>query len=633
MGSHTIVAGILSGALILTVVPAVDRVAPVVTVSEDQLTSTEIEIVVPDGVAQSVDGGEPADPDVPDALIADPATAIDAVAEEVAPLDVVDEQDLAASPALELPEPIQTIGLTWPMGEETPSLQVRARDLDGTWGEWFELEQDNVVPDAGTAEAELARAGTSSIWVGDSDAVQVATVGRADQAVAASDVRLALVGSAEPVSANASPASAVFTAPPASVVMTAVPTSVVATGVPFNVIPRSAWGARTPTCTMDSVSKLDGAVVHHTAGGNSYTTQTQAMQQIRNDQWYHMNTRGWCDLGYNFVIDKWGTIYEGRAGSLDSNVIGVHASNYNTGTVGVSFLGNYDVVDLPSAAVNAAGRVIGYKLGISGVSPTATVTYRNTGARLPAVIAHRDVAATACPGRYAYPKLDAIRAAGVQWWESQTPVFRALTTALYRDLLGRSPEPAGLSFWTARMMAGSSQADLVRDITNSQEYATIRVREAYRDVLGRNGEAAGVGDWVNRVMTGAIAVDDVQFAFYKEREFYLVAGGTPERFAQHLYRVMLDRNASAQEVSMRAGQVSTLGVPRIVSDVWWSVEAAQARSSRYYPLFLGRTVDPTGRVFWGNVLLRDGEGAVRIGIAGSDEYRARAVQRYGGSSA
>src|SRR5665647_2868216 len=107
------------------------------------------------------------------------------------------------------------------------------------------------------------------------------------------------------------------------------------------IITREQWGARPQVCTPDVATThgLIGAVVHHTAGSNGYSTIAEAMQQIRGDQAYHIDGRGWCDIGYNFVVDKWGNIYEGRANSLTRPVIGVHAGGFNTGTVGVSMLG------------------------------------------------------------------------------------------------------------------------------------------------------------------------------------------------------------------------------------------------------------------------------------------------------
>jgi len=170
---------------------------------------------------------------------------------------------------------------------------------------------------------------------------------------------------------------------------------------------------------MDTAARLVGAVLHHTAGSNSYATPAAAMQQIRNDQRYHMQSRGWCDLGYNFVVDKWGTVYEGRAGSVTSPVVGVHAGGFNTGTVGVSLLGDYSTLTPPPAVVTAVAQVVGWKLGGAGVDPTGSMSYAtkagensrfvNQTVTLPRVFAHRDVAYTACPGAAAYAVLPAVR--------------------------------------------------------------------------------------------------------------------------------------------------------------------------------------------------------------------------------
>ncbi|MCL1801889.1 MAG: N-acetylmuramoyl-L-alanine amidase, partial [Promicromonosporaceae bacterium] len=192
------------------------------------------------------------------------------------------------------------------------------------------------------------------------------------------------------------------------------------------IITRAQWGAQTPhwkngsSCTMNSETALKGAVIHHTAGGNSYATQAAAMQQIRNDQAYHISLN-WCDLGYNFVVDKWGNIYEGRAGSINSPVIGAHAAGFNTGTVGISMLGNYDIVDTPAVMVDAVGQIAGWMLGrFGGVDPQSTISYYSASGstkwkagstvRLPAISGHRDVGNTACPGSRGYPQMARIRA-------------------------------------------------------------------------------------------------------------------------------------------------------------------------------------------------------------------------------
>jgi hypothetical protein len=66
----------------------------------------------------------------------------------------------------------------------------------------------------------------------------------------------------------------------------------------------------------------------------------------------------------------------------------------------------------------------------------------------------------------------------------------------------------------------------------------------------------------------------------------------------------------------------------VVDAIWWSLEAAQRRAGAYYQTFLGRAPDRPGQEAWARVLLSQGEGAVRVGIAGSDEYRLRAISRF-----
>ena len=101
------------------------------------------------------------------------------------------------------------------------------------------------------------------------------------------------------------------------------------------IISREEWGARPQVCQPAVATALVGAVVHHTADPNDYSTVAEAERRIRADQAYHIDGRGWCDIGYNFVVDKWGNIYEGRDNSLTQPIIGVHAGGFNTGTLGV----------------------------------------------------------------------------------------------------------------------------------------------------------------------------------------------------------------------------------------------------------------------------------------------------------
>jgi hypothetical protein len=215
-------------------------------------------------------------------------------------------------------------------------------------------------------------------------------------------------------------------------------TQAAAAGTAPRVISRAEWGAPAQTCRPDVASGLVGAVVHHTAGSNGYGSVAEAMQQLRNDAAYHIQSRGWCDIGYNFVVDKWGNIYEGRAGSMTEAVVGVHAGGFNTGTVGVSMLGTYDAAP-PLATQVAVGRIIGWRLGAYRVDPRGTMSYatgtgensrfQNQTVTLPRVIGHRDVSYTSCPGNGGYAALAAIRNTA---WDASVESWSAPPSSLLR---------------------------------------------------------------------------------------------------------------------------------------------------------------------------------------------------------
>jgi hypothetical protein len=175
---------------------------------------------------------------------------------------------------------------------------------------------------------------------------------------------------------------------------------------------RAEWGARKPgKFDNPPVGKLRGAVVHHTENANNYT-QAQVPSLIYNIQGYHMGARGWADIGYNFLVDRFGGIWEGRADSIAKNVVGAHAAPFNTGSVGVSVMGSFVSENPPQAAVDAVGRVIAWKLAMSGVlNLKGTVVYPEDPAKKPrdVVTGHGNVNATSCPGAKLAAKLPALR--------------------------------------------------------------------------------------------------------------------------------------------------------------------------------------------------------------------------------
>jgi uncharacterized protein with LGFP repeats len=188
------------------------------------------------------------------------------------------------------------------------------------------------------------------------------------------------------------------------------------------IITRAQWGAdeskRCDQPTYDPVVK--GAVVHHSAGSNDYTPE-QSAEIVRGIYAYHAQTLGWCDIGYNALVDKYGQIFEGAFGGLDRNVQGTHTGGFNRETVGVAMLGNYNDVAPTPDLIRSVGSYLGWRLKLAGVDPNGTAQLVSQGfssskyaagetSNLPAISGHRDYDSTECPGTLGYPALPAIRA-------------------------------------------------------------------------------------------------------------------------------------------------------------------------------------------------------------------------------
>ncbi len=151
------------------------------------------------------------------------------------------------------------------------------------------------------------------------------------------------------------------------------------------IIPRASWGAdesirRAPPRYAPAVQY---AIVHHTAGTNDYTPSESAAI-VRGIEVYHVKGNGWNDIGYNFLVDKYGQIFEGRYGGVDKNVIGAHAEGFNTGSTGVALLGTYNDSPPPAVALNALAKLLAWRLDIAHVDPLSTLTVISGGnARYP----------------------------------------------------------------------------------------------------------------------------------------------------------------------------------------------------------------------------------------------------------
>lgn len=197
------------------------------------------------------------------------------------------------------------------------------------------------------------------------------------------------------------------------------------------IVPRSQWASAdwdygNNSCD-DGPSVADhllAVVVHHTVTDNNYSEQ-QVPDLLRAIHYSHVVVNGWCDIGYNFVVDRFGTIWEARTGSIDVPVVGGHAKGFNTGTVGVAMLGQHHASARPTAtspttdAVDGVAAVARWKLERHGVDPAGMTWLRNRSSSeplrlapnawhyVPTVLGHRDLGVTSCPGSLG---IDVVRA-------------------------------------------------------------------------------------------------------------------------------------------------------------------------------------------------------------------------------
>lgn len=320
-------------------------------------------------------------------------------------------QDDVPADAVVLTEQIETgrdfsvAALTWPAAETFPenaTITFRVREAD-SWSDWLTVEPD----DAGNEGQE--RAGTDPFITGSADAIQVAL--QTDDANLPGDLQLTVIYT-----------DTTTTDVTSSSLSTTMSSTTTTAGVTQpQIITRAEWGVsnETPNWTKRYYT-LQAAVIHHTAGTNNYTAAQSAgiVKGIFN---YHTQSRGWGDIGYNFLVDKYGQIFEGRAGSIDSPasemVEAGHAYGYNKGTLGISALGDYTTATPTAAIYDAYVAVIDWRFDLAGLNASDTSElyaggYSNStfdsGSALPRVFAHRDVGSTACPGNAIYGQISSL---------------------------------------------------------------------------------------------------------------------------------------------------------------------------------------------------------------------------------
>lgn len=317
---------------------------------------------------------------------------------------------VAVLPATEA-KTFSMLGVTWQgsTGGE-PQVQFRARAA-GVWSAWTSTSGQVDNPSTG-------KGGTEPLFIGDSDAVEIRVLG--DAGATLTGGRLTLL-TPQQVAADSAPQKVTAATSP--------------TGVPGpTVITRKGWGADESLLSWngsdcvpgDYDSTIKAVIVHHTEGSNSYTKE-QSAGIVRSTYAYHVKERGWCDIGYNMLVDKYGQVFEGRHGGLLHPVHGAHAGSWNTNTFGISMMMNSNTAKPTEAALAAYTRAIAWKLANNYVPPTGRVTI--AGRTINTIEMHGTVMDTDCPGtnlRAYMPTLRSRVATAMTGWNN-TPIYKRWT--------------------------------------------------------------------------------------------------------------------------------------------------------------------------------------------------------------
>jgi hypothetical protein len=313
------------------------------------------------------------------------------------------------SPVVRAPKRFDLVGLSWrrePAGAQRA--RIRVREAGGRWGQWTPM-----APDHGGG------GGAEPVWAGGAEAYQLRLDGRARRlrarfvnatgsATAADRLSTALRRAAHRALAAlaGSPARA----------QTAVPGG---RGAPA-IIPRDAWGGdQCRPRAAPSYGAVQLGYVHHTVNANGYAPQDSAAVVLSICR-YHRNENGWRDIGYNFLVDRYGQVFEGRAGGIDQAVIGAQAQGYNGVSTGVANIGTFSGERQTQDGVAATAELLAWKLSLHGAPVSGRVSVTSAGGpsnRYPSgrlvtferIAGHRDADKTSCPGEAFFAQLPQIR--------------------------------------------------------------------------------------------------------------------------------------------------------------------------------------------------------------------------------
>ena len=510
-------------------------------------------------------------------------------------------------------EPSQAVAVSW---TGAPAGEVEIRGLsEAGWSEWLHIHgEPDDSPDQ--QSSELADIAGGLVWFGGDGVTEVEVV---VEDGTLSGLKVEAMRYQEP------PGGSLLTAlqAPAAGAADTQPT----------ILPRSnwtskGWATQNEDCVKGPIAAEGGvkfAVVHHTVNSNTYS-QSDVPAMLASIYQFHTGTRGWCDIAYNFIIDRFGRTWEARTGSIKGAIVGGHASGFNTNSVGVSFLGqhqpgesNYAAVAPTNAQLVAAGNVIGWKLGQSDNPASGTVTVKSgsgtasarfpegTSATIARVSSHRDVGYSSCPGELLYKQLSVIRTTAATVASNTTPTIPPPTTTSttssptgptvpskplgpfetvvelvdnsYTDVLRRSPSADERNLASAAITGGQKAEVFLANLVGGVEADTQvkQVIRLYRAYFLRNPDHNGLEYWIQRRKSGW-DLSRISTEFAHADEFV-------ERYG-----------------ALNSGQFIDL----------------------VYENVLDRAPDQAGRAYW-LARLSDGRsrGAMMIGFSESPEYRAK----------
>jgi hypothetical protein len=511
----------------------------------------------------------------------------------------------AVTPVQDVAGAVTVVGVTWPKGAVSAQDQFQIRTYSAaTWSQWQQMGVIDGGPDSTAASS--ATTGTDPYVVTGASKYEVRSL--------TTDSKAATAATVQAIDPGTSSADNVQQAPGAAAAATVKPT----------IYTRADWGADESKMTWTpSYGQIQVGFVHHTVDTNNYAA-SDVPAMIRGIYAYHAQTLGWGDIGYNFLIDRFGRTWEGRFGGMDKPVIGGQTYGYNAVSTGVAAIGNYDIAATPQAMTDAFTQIFAWKFSLAGIPATGPSPVLALDGRTPLqrVSGHRDAYATACPGQYLYDSLPEIRAGAAAIMAVTTlSTVQGYITRVYSDLFNRAPDPTGLADWTSALIGGTPRVAVANAITSSAEYRSKLITGSYAHYLGRTPDPGGLASWLAAMGRG-MTIEQMESGFIASPEYYAKSGSTDAGWVTKLYADVLGRSAAPSEV---AGWTSALsrGMRRdqVAMGFLLSTERLTTVVNGYYVDLLGRGIDPSGQRTWVGILQAGGrDEAIIGGIIASAEY-------------